>query len=677
MTRQQPSGPAFGLVSCVDADPVGTVACPDPVFAIIRQPAGEAQAGVTLDLRLMATSDLHAHVLSYDYAGNRPMFGQGLVQTASLIAAARAEQPDAVLLDNGDFFQGSALADMAARRRRSRPHPVIAAFNALGYDAATLGNHEFNFGLPVLQKALAEAQFAVVSANVLTKRGATPLEDQTFVPPFALIDRWLADAIGTRHRIRLGVLGLTPPEIMHWDREHLEGKLDVRPMLESARVWVPHMRQAGADIVVCLAHTGIAIRAGLPSSEGLATDIAAIAGIDAVIAGHSHLVFPQHGAHLDPRVDPTQGLLCAKPTVQPGHSGSHLGVIDLKVRRGADGAWAVGSATVRAISVSEEVAGLPAAVIRRHAAPLRQALGSDHSAALAWTRRPLGRVDLNMSTCFAQVADGGAMQLVAMSMLDHARRALAGTAAAGLPVVATATPYRAGGRGGVLNYTDIRRGELSVRHLFDLCPFPDTLMAVRITGAALIEQMERAAALFAQVLPGRQDQPLIDPAFPGFAFATFHGIHYRIDPSAPARYDPRGTLIRPDARRISAAQVAGRAVRPEDQLVLVTNNYRAGGTLGIRPPAREDLLLDRRDLCTDVLRDFIQRRKRIDRAVCSEICGGGSGGCHSWALRALPGSSVTYDTGATASNHLDEVAHLRPEFIGLTAEGFHRFRLFL
>ena len=629
---------------------------------------GGPSAVVEVRLRILATTDIHANILSYDYAANRPLFGQGLAQTASLIAAARAEVPGALLFDNGDFLQGTALADLAALERRRRLHPVIAAFNTLGFDAATLGNHEFNFGLKVLETALAGARFPIVSANVLRLRGCTPLDDRTYLPPFAMLDRTLPDTTGQRQRLRVGVLGLTPPEILRWDREHLAGRLDARPMIEAARAWVPEMRRAGADIVVCLAHTGIAEMAGGLATDGLATEIAAIDGVDALVAGHSHLVFPNRGQHRDPRVHPADGTLAGKPAVQPGHAGTHLGVIDLTLRR-QHGRWSVAASQVRAVSVSEEVAGLAIGTIRRNAAPLRQAVDGDHRAALAWTRRSLGTHDTAMSTCFAQVSDVRAMCLVAAAKMNYARLALAGTPFAALPVIATATPYRSGGRGGPLNYTDIAAGDLSVRHLFDLYPFPNTAVAIRITGAELAEQIERSAAVYVQLLPGMQDQPLIDPAFPGYAFATFHGVSYRIDLTRPARYDPRGQLIRPLSRRVADLRIGGRPIGADDRFVMVSNNYRIGGSLGMIPPRPEDVVLEERILLTDVLRGFIQRTGRIDGRICTF----GEG----WAFRPLPGTTATLDTGATARTHLAEAGHLRPEFIGLTDEGFHRFRLFL
>ncbi|NGM44849.1 2',3'-cyclic-nucleotide 2'-phosphodiesterase [Rhodobacter sp. SGA-6-6] len=629
--------------------------------APLPEPAADRQDEVLL--RVLATTDLHANILSYDYAANRPLHGQGLAQMAGLIAAARAGAPGALLLDNGDFLQGSALADLAAQGGRRRVHPVIGAMNALAYDAATLGNHEFNYGLPVLDRALAEARFPVVSANVLRRRGeGGPLEDDTLAPPYAILDRVLADGSGRPHRLRIGILGLTPPEILRWDQAHLSGRLDARPMVEAARARLPELRRAGADLVICLAHTGLA---GPGGREGIGIELAELPGIDALVLGHSHLVFPHRGLHPDARVDAAAGRVAGKPVVQPGHSGSHLGIMDLRLRRGA-GSWTVAGAEVRAESVSEVAAGLPAAAIRRHAEELRRAVGPDHRAALAWTRRELGRTEVALSTAFAQVADVAALRLLGLAKIDHARRALAGTAWEGLPVLATATPYRAGGRGGPLNYTRIAPGPLSVRHVFDLYPFPNTVVGVLVTGAELAEELERAAALYAQVVPGRAEQRLIDPAFPAHAFTTVIGISYRIDPSLPARYDPRGALVRPQARRVLELRRGGVPVRPDDRFVLVTNSFRASGALGGGP---FEVVLDRHELCTAILRDHILRQGRIGPDTLAPAEG--------WSLRPLPGTSVVYDSGPEAMEHRSEAAHLRPEGAGLTAEGFQRLRLYL
>ena len=638
--------------------------------AVARRPQ-QRQAALPTDvlLRVLATTDLHANILSYDYAANRPLNGLGLAQMASLIAAARAGAPGALLLDNGDFLQGSALADLAAQGRRRRGHPVIGAMNALAYDAATLGNHEFNYGLRVLDRALAQARFPVVSANILRRRGAGgPLEDDTLAPPHAILDRVLTDGMGRRHAIRIGILGLTPPEILRWDQAHLSGHLDARPMVEAARAWVPALRQAGADVVICLAHTGIAERSGTTGRDGLGADLAELPGIDALVLGHSHLVFPHRGRHPDARVDAAAGLVAGKPVVQPGHSGSHLGIMDLRLRRGAIGGWTIAASEVRAESVSEVAAGLSPAEIRRHAEGLRRAVGDDHRAALAWTRRTLGRTEVAMSTAFAQVADTAALRLLGLAKIDHARRALAGTAHEGLPVLATATPYRAGGRGGPLNYTQIAPGPLSVRHVFDLYPFPNTIVGILVRGAELAELLERAAAIYARILPGGRDQRLIDEVFPAYAFTTVVGVSYEIDPTRPARYNLRGNLVRPQSHRILNLRRGGVPVQPDDRFVLVTNNFRAGATPGggVSPP---EPVLDRQELCTDVLRDYILRQGRIGADTLALDEG--------WSLRPLPGTTVLCEAGPDAMGHAAEAARLRPEAAGLTEDGFHLLRLHL
>ena len=132
------------------------------------------------------------------------------------------------------------------------------AMNTLGFDASTLGNHEFNYGLDFLMKALAGANFPVVSANVAKKLGANPREDETLLKPYVILDREVTDGAGNTHPIRVGLIGFVPPQIMTWDRRHLEGNVNTRDIVEAAKAWVPQMREEGCDIVLALSHSGIA-----------------------------------------------------------------------------------------------------------------------------------------------------------------------------------------------------------------------------------------------------------------------------------------------------------------------------------------------------------------------------------------------------------------------------------
>lgn len=603
-------------------------------------------------LRILATSDVHAQLLSYDYFANRPQYGMGLAQTASLIRQARAEVPGSILLDNGDFLQGSALAELAAvPGRRKRPHPSVTAFNVLGYDAVALGNHEFNYGLGILQEAMAAAQFPLLSANVALKPGAGPLQDRLLAAPFALVRRRLTAANGEAREITVGVLGLTPPEILEWDHGILAGKVHVRPMVAAARAWLPELRRAGADLVVCLAHTGISDLWHLDRNEGLAADIAALPGVDAVIAGHSHEVFPNATAYEDTRIDAAAGRLAGKPAVQPGHSGSHLGIIDLVLVHDGKG-WQTREARARAVSVSEEVAGLSPKDIRAGANPLRAALGADHRSALTWTRRTLGRTRVPLSTHFATAADVQAMRLIAAAKVAHVAAALEGRPEGLLPILAGVTPFRTGGRGGSLNYTDIEPGPLSVRHVFDLYPFPNSIVASVVTGEQIAARLEASARVFAELRPGEPDQVLIDPRVSPFEFEMIPGLTYQIDLAAP-----RG---RPG--RIRDLRLDGQRLDPKGRFVLASNSYR----LGTRPELAGRIVLDARTLVTTVIGDYL-------RAV-GEV---GFQTAPGWSFVPMPGTAVIYDTGTGAPAHLDEVHHLSPELEGITEEGFHRFRLYL
>ena len=220
----------------------------EPDTPSVQGTPSHGRQGSELLLRLIATSDLHANLLPYDYCTNRPRAGQGLISIARQIAAARTEVPNSLLFDNGDFLQGNPLADYAATSRRRRDHPVMTAFNALGYDAATIGNHEFDYGLKFLSTTLSQARFPVVSANIVTSLGKRPLRDRTLLPPFALLRRTFLDTTGQPHSLRIGVIGFAPPQIELWDRNHLEGRVRMRDIILAAKDWLPRLRSKAAAV---------------------------------------------------------------------------------------------------------------------------------------------------------------------------------------------------------------------------------------------------------------------------------------------------------------------------------------------------------------------------------------------------------------------------------------------
>ena len=322
---------------------------------IALHPFSARAAANQAHLRIMETTDLHVHVFPYDYYSDKPRDTVGLSRTASLINQVRAEATNSLLLDNGDFLQGNPMGDYIAYERGMKEgdsHPVITAMNTVGFDASTLGNHEFNYGLDFLEKSLAGAEFPVVSANVVKEMGGSPTADKTLLKPYVILEREIELGDGSKAPIKIGVIGFVPPQIMNWDRRHLEGNVQARDIVESAQAYVPQMREEGAEIILALSHSGIAGAEPVEGMENASTAVAAVDGIDAVLTGHHHLVFPSPAYADLPAVDAEKGTLHGKPAVMGGFWGSHMGLIDLMLERDGN-EWKVVNFTTEARPIAK------------------------------------------------------------------------------------------------------------------------------------------------------------------------------------------------------------------------------------------------------------------------------------------------------------------------------------
>ncbi len=614
----------------------------------------------------METTDLHVHVHPYDYFGDHPSDTVGLARTAGVIEACRAEATNSLLFDNGDFLQGNPMGDYIAHERGMRPgdgHPIIAAMNAVGYDGATVGNHEFNYGIDFLTRALGGAGFPVVSANVVTRFGARATEDETLLPPYVILDRLLTDGSGASHPIRLGVIGFAPPQIPMWDWHVLEGRLAMRDIVAAAQDWVPKMRSEGCDLVLALSHSGIGAADWTPGMEDASVPLARLAGIDAVMTGHSHLVFPSPAFEGLAEVDAARGTLAGKPAVMAGALGSHLGLIDLFLEHGAQG-WRVLDFAVEARPIAaRRDTGAPVPLVESSARVLAAA-AQEHAATLAYIRRPVGVNTRPLNSYFALVADDPALHLISAAQKWHVEGALRGTEWQGLPLLSAAAPFRAGGRAGPAHFTEVPAGDIALRNVADLYVFPNTIRAVRVTGAELADWLERAAGLFRQLQPGLADQPLLDTAFASYNFDVIAGLSYEIDPTRPARFDQQGRLRDASARRIRNLRHAGRPVRADQVFAVATNSYRAGGGGGFAGAGGSSIIYDGTTTNRDVLLQYIARQGTLTP------CAGGT-----WRLTAPPGTSALFDSSPRAERHLAEVSDPRIEAAGPGADGFARFRI--
>ncbi|HPL80674.1 MAG TPA: metallophosphoesterase, partial [Burkholderiaceae bacterium] len=297
-------------------------------------------------LRLMETTDLHMSLFAHDYYLDQGTDQFGLARTITLIKAARGEVKNSLLFDNGDLIQGSPLGDMVARIKplpSDQTHPVYKVLNALGVDAANVGNHEFNYGLPYLQQVLKGANFPYVNANVMVAEPGVPDEQlKHLFTPYVILDRQVTDEAGGKHTLKIGVIGFVPPQIMVWDQSNLVGKVRALDMVEAAKRYVPEMRAKGADVVVAIPHSGLEFGTTVLFAENVVAKLAEVAGVDAILFGHSHGEFPGGFFSRHPKVNLDLGTIHGVPAVMPGAWGSHLGLVDL-VLDNSSGRWKVTS----------------------------------------------------------------------------------------------------------------------------------------------------------------------------------------------------------------------------------------------------------------------------------------------------------------------------------------------
>jgi 2',3'-cyclic-nucleotide 2'-phosphodiesterase/3'-nucleotidase len=605
---------------------------------------------------------MHGHVLPFDYFTHETDHPHGLARIATLVQAARQEAGagNCLLLDNGDFLQGTALSDLTPQPGqgwRGR-HPVLRAMNKMGYDGGTLGNHEFNFGLDWLRGVLREATFPLTCANVATSSGATPHEDETLLPPYVILTRTLRDTEGLPRTLRIGLIGLTPPQIMTWDHAHLANRLIARDMPESARAWVPVMRREGADLVIALAHTGLETDADKSGpdrtlQENAARAIAGVPGIDAIVAGHSHLTFPGSDHAGLPGADITRGTLCDIPCVIPGFAGSHLGQLDIHLTR-QGGAWRVTGHRAR-LTPTDGVA--PCARIMR-------TLAKAHAHTLRLTDRSVAQTAHPIHSYLSLVQNDLALQIVNDAQRAALSEALENTAHADLPVLSATAPFKTGGRAGPAHYTDIPEGPLRLRNIADLYGFPNTLCGLIVTGADLHDWLERAAICFNTLTPGADGQALLDPDVPGHAFDVIDGLSYRIDLSQPARFDAAGARVAPEARRIRDLSHAGRPVADTDRFVIATNSYRAWGGGPFQALAIRGLIYRGRLPIREMIAEHVAWHGTITTRPRSI-----------WGFTPLPDTEVEMETGPGLRAYPDDIAALGATDLGLDDAGFLRLNL--
>lgn len=582
----------------------------------------------TAQLTILETTDLHANVLSYDYFKLAEDKSVGFERTATLIRQARVDYPNSLLIDNGDTIQGTALADYQALVSPvscSQKLATYKAMDSLGYDAGTLGNHEFNYGLPYLaqvtgakfnvdgmapvssQASCAGPDFPLVLSNVTSKK-----DGQTLYKPYVILTRKIKgkdkDGKDIESTVKVAVIGFTPPPILSWDKRWLDGKVDVQGVVEAAQKYVPMARADGADLVIAASHGGYDSRNYSATMENANYHLAKVAGIDGILMGHSHNEFPNATCTTSDcnasGVDKVKGTLHGVPAVMPSYWGKALGVINysLVVKNGK---WTIDTSKTQ-VSLRKTLLDATAKTYAAVDPTIAAAVRTEHESAIAYVKTPIGQSDFNLSSYFADVGDVSAIQVVNAAQADYVSKYVAANLPAykNLPVLSVSAPFKSGFAGGT-DFTDVKAGGIAINNAADLYLYPNTVYAVKVTGAGIKAWLEKAAERFNQINPAlTTEQPLIS-TFPGYNFDMFTSVDvsYEID------------VTQAKGSRIKNLNYKGAPIDATAEFIIATNNYRGSGGGGFPGLDGSNVIYASPDANRDVLIEYIKARKNLSLAT--------------------------------------------------------------
>jgi 2',3'-cyclic-nucleotide 2'-phosphodiesterase/3'-nucleotidase len=519
-------------------------------------PAPQSGGKKQFTLTALGTTDLHNNVFNWDYfkdtayadaAGNKI----GIAQAATLIKAMRAERGEqcTLTIDAGDTIQGTPLAYYFAKIRPisdSVTHPMALAMNAVGYDAAVLGNHEFNYGIPLLRTWERQLGFPLLGANVhdavTGERAFTP-----YVLKRVKTDNgWLT----------VGLVGFVTPGCVLWDRDNVQGKLDFNGIVEEAGIVIPQMKAAGADVVIVCSHSGATPGSSygdaLPFPENVSTQLAEdVPGIDAILVGHAHVEIPERFV----RNRATGRLVLL---TEPLKWGMRVAVMDLQVAK-AKGRWSVTAASSQLLDA--KTAEADPAVVR--------AVQAGHEATVAYVNEVIGTSTAPLSTATACWEDSAAIDAINYVQARTIKAELATGPAAGLPVLSIAAAFS--------RAVDVKAGPLTIRDVAGLYIFDNTLLSVKVTGTQVKAYLEWSAQYFKPV--GSATARAADVTNASTAMAPNGTPDYNYDVvyglDAPLTYDI--DLARPVGERIVGLSYGGEALRVDQEFAMAINNYRQSG----------------------------------------------------------------------------------------------------
>ncbi|HVF40275.1 MAG TPA: 5'-nucleotidase C-terminal domain-containing protein [Gemmatimonadaceae bacterium] len=511
-----------------------------------------AGGGAGFDLLVLSTTDVHGRIRAWDYYADSAESNRGLARLATLVDSIRTANAGRVLLvDAGDLLQGNPFAYVAMKQPPAGGNPIVGAMNALAYDAAAIGNHEYNYGVPYLERAVSQARFAFLSANTYRPDGKHAFRAWTIVQ---------------RQGVRIGIVGATTPGVMVWDAENVKGRIRVGDIIPGVRSAVQEARAAGAEVMVVTMHAGLnepasydTAATGLPS-ENVASRVAAeIPGIDLIVYGHSHK--EQKDLHIGSTL-----------LVQPKNWATSLGVATLRLTK-QSGRWKVASSRGQT---------LPAAGQREHAGIIG-ASNSTHQATVAYANTVIGFTRTAWHGDSARLRDTPLIDLILEVQRKATGADLSSTAAFTLDA-------------------KLDTGSITVAEMARLYPYDNTLRVVKISGKQLRDYLEFSSRYYTGIIPVGSGPPITNPQIPGYNYDIIAGADYILD------------LTKPVGSRVTKLTVKGKAVTPTDSFTLALNNYRQSGGGGFSMLQGAPVVYDKQEEIRELLINEVTRRQELKPA---------------------------------------------------------------
>ena len=521
------------------------------LIALVSNSSAQRTAPPRAHIVVLSTTDMHGRIFPIDYYSNK-YDNVGIAKVATLIKEARKNDPNLLLVDSGDTIQGTPLEYFHNKRNNTPPDPMMLAMNALHYDAMAVGNHEYNFGLKVLEKARKEAGFPWLSANTYDKATGQPHYKPYIVKEVA--------------GVKIGVLGLTTPGVPNWDNPPNYAGLEFHEPVAEARKWVPILRdQEKVDVVVIAMHMGLEedlrtgeINPGQVPHENEAIAIAKeVPGVDVIFMGHTHREVP--AVYIN-------GVLLT----QANHWGRHLARADLYLQKAGSG-WRMYAKSARTIPADDRVE--PDRDIVKLAEPY------DHETQ-GWLSRVIGDSSQELTAREARFRDTAILDLIQKVQLE-----------AGKADVSMVASFNADAR--------IAKGPVSVRDIAGLYVYENTLAVLEVTGQQLKDALEHSAKYYKPYVPGKPLTDLVDEKIPAYNFDIAEGVTYDLD------------ISKPIGQRIQNLRFHGQPLSPTKKLRLATNNYRVNGGGGYTMYKNAPVVYRSSEEIRELIIDWVERNKTI------------------------------------------------------------------